>query len=280
MLLAGQLVEQQEDGRGRVDRHRRRDLAQRDAVEQPQHVVERVDRDARPAHLAARQRIVRVEAELRRQVERDREPRLPALEQQVEALVGLLGRRETRVLAHRPRARGVAVGADAACVRVLAGALLHVLIVVRGQGLPVRPWAGLGCGYAPPGHPLRLPARARARVRRGGSDQQGHRRALLDLDDLRWSLGQAVLGRQGQAPVRELHLEDARRRPVRISRSSGTTRPVRCARAGRTRRSRPTRRARASTPGSRPASSRARPAPGRQCSPSAARRSAPPGSAS
>ena len=105
VLLAGQLVEQQEHGRRRVDRHRRRDLAQRDAVEEPQHVVERVDRDAGAAHLAARQRIVRVEAELRGQVERDREARLPALEQQVEALVRLLGRRETRVLAHRPRAR-------------------------------------------------------------------------------------------------------------------------------------------------------------------------------
>ena len=140
--LARQLVEQQQDGRGRVDRHRRRHLAQRDAVEQPQHVVERVDRDARAAHLAAREGIVRVEAELRGQVERDREARLPALEQQVEALVRLLGRREPRVLAHRPRARGVAVGADAACVRVLAGALLHVLIVVRGEGLPVRPRGG------------------------------------------------------------------------------------------------------------------------------------------
>ena len=43
LLLADQLVEQQQHGGGRVDRHRRGDLGERDAVEHPPHVVDRVD---------------------------------------------------------------------------------------------------------------------------------------------------------------------------------------------------------------------------------------------
>jgi hypothetical protein len=38
--------------RRRVDRHRRRDLVERDAVEQAAHVLDRVDRDADLADLA------------------------------------------------------------------------------------------------------------------------------------------------------------------------------------------------------------------------------------
>ena len=52
--------------------------------------------------LAGGARIVRVVAELRRQVERDREPGLAALEQVPEARVRLLGRGEPRVLPDRP----------------------------------------------------------------------------------------------------------------------------------------------------------------------------------
>ena len=82
-------------------------------VEQHLHVGERVDRDAGPPHLALGARIVGVEPELRRQVERDREPRLAALEQVAEALVRLLGRGEAGVLADRPRPAAVHVGVDA-----------------------------------------------------------------------------------------------------------------------------------------------------------------------
>jgi hypothetical protein len=120
---ADQLVQQQEQrGRG-VDRHRGRDLAQRDPVEQALGVLQRVDRHARPAHLAEGARVVRVEPQLGRQVEGRREARLPALEQQAEALVGLGRRAEAGVLAHRPGARPVAVGAHAAGERELAGPL-------------------------------------------------------------------------------------------------------------------------------------------------------------
>ena len=52
LALGDELVEQEEQrGRG-VDRHRGRDLAERDPVEQRLHVAERVDRDAGPADLA------------------------------------------------------------------------------------------------------------------------------------------------------------------------------------------------------------------------------------
>ena len=91
LLLGDQLVEQQQDRRGGVDRHRRRDRVQRDALEQPLHVLDRVDRDAGPADLALRARVIGVVAHLRREVERDRQPRLSVLEQVAEPPVRLLG---------------------------------------------------------------------------------------------------------------------------------------------------------------------------------------------
>ena len=113
LLLGDELVEQQQQRGRRVDRHRRRDLVERDAVEEQLHVGDRVDRDAGAPDLAERARIVGVVAELRRQVERDREARLPALEQVAEARVRLLRRREAGVLADRPRPAAVHVGVRA-----------------------------------------------------------------------------------------------------------------------------------------------------------------------
>ena len=49
LLLAHELVEQQQHRGGRVDRHRRRDLVERDRVERRAHVVDRVDGHARAA---------------------------------------------------------------------------------------------------------------------------------------------------------------------------------------------------------------------------------------
>ena len=121
--LGDELVEEQQERRRRVDRHRRRDLGERDAGEQHLHVGERVDRDAGPPHLAERARVVGVVAELRRQVEGDREPGLAAREQVAVALVRLLRRREARVLADRPRPAAVHVAVRAARERVLAGQL-------------------------------------------------------------------------------------------------------------------------------------------------------------
>ena len=119
---------------GRVDRHRGRDLAERDAVEERLHVVERVDRHALAPDLAERARVVGVEAHQRRHVERGREAGLPVLEQVVEALVRLLGRAEAGELAHRPQAPAVHRRVDAARERVLAREA-EVALVVELDGV-------------------------------------------------------------------------------------------------------------------------------------------------
>ena len=119
--LRHELVEEQQQRRGRVDRHRRRDLVERNAVEQDLHVGERVDRDAGAADLACGVRIVGVVPELGRQVERDRQPRLAAGEQVAIALVRLLGRGEPGVLADRPGPAPVHVRVRAARERKLTG---------------------------------------------------------------------------------------------------------------------------------------------------------------
>src|SRR5439155_2274721 len=145
-----ELVEEQEERRGRVDRHRGGGLAERDPAEQELHVGERVDRDARPADLAGRPRVVGVVAELRREVERDGEAGLAALEQVAEAFVRLLGRAEAGVLADRPRPAAVHVPVGPAGERELARQLeVEVLDLSRGiDRLQLDP----GVGLAPGGH--------------------------------------------------------------------------------------------------------------------------------
>ena len=79
----------------------------------------------------SRDRVVRVVAELGRQVEGDREAGLAAREQRAEARVRLLRRAEPRVLAHRPRAAAVHVRVRAARERERAGRLVGPDRVVR-----------------------------------------------------------------------------------------------------------------------------------------------------
>ena len=62
LLLGDADVEGEQDRGRRVDRHRRRDLAERDPVEEPRHVLERVDGDALAADLALRARAGRSRA--------------------------------------------------------------------------------------------------------------------------------------------------------------------------------------------------------------------------
>ena len=122
LLLADARVEREQHRRRPVDRHRRRHLAERDAVEERLHVVERVDRDALAPDLAERARMVGVVAHQRRHVERRREARLPVLEQVAEALVRLLRRPEARELPHRPEPAAVHRLVHAARERELARA--------------------------------------------------------------------------------------------------------------------------------------------------------------
>ena len=139
LLLADQLVEQQQDRRRRVDRHRGRDLVERDLVEADPHVLDRVDRDPGAADLAVAERVVGVAAELGRQVERHREAGRAVLDQVAVALVGVLGAGEAGVLAHRPEPVAVHAVVDAAGERVGAG-LAEPLLEARGDvGLVVEP---------------------------------------------------------------------------------------------------------------------------------------------
>ena len=114
LFLADQLVEQQQDRRRGVDRHRGRDAVERDLVEADPHVLDRVDRDAGAADLAVAERVVGVAAELGRQVEGHREAGRAVLDQVAVALVGVLGRGEAGVLAHRPEPVAVHALVDAA----------------------------------------------------------------------------------------------------------------------------------------------------------------------
>ena len=123
LVLGDELVQEQQERRRCVDRHGRRHVGEWDAGEQDLHVGERVDRDAGPADLALGERIVGVVAELRRQIEGDREPGLAVREQVAVPLVRLLRGCEPRVLADRPRPAAVHVTVGAAGVRVLAGKL-------------------------------------------------------------------------------------------------------------------------------------------------------------
>ena len=102
LLLADRDVEREQDRRRRVDRHRGRDVAERDPAEERLHVLERVDRHALAADLALRARVVGVVAHQRRHVESGREPGLAVVEQVPEALVRLGGCAEAGELPHRP----------------------------------------------------------------------------------------------------------------------------------------------------------------------------------
>ena len=80
------------------------------------HVVERRDRDALAADLAARARVVGVVAHERRHVEGGREAGLPLREQEVEARVGVLGAcRSRRTGASSTAGRGTCSGRRRAC---------------------------------------------------------------------------------------------------------------------------------------------------------------------
>src|SRR5881397_2011572 len=102
LLLSHCDVHRQQNRRTGVDSHGCRHAIERDAVEQPLEILDAVDRDTRSPDFSFRPGMIGVVSHLRRQIERDRETGLPHLQQMMEPLVGLLGRPEPRVLAHRP----------------------------------------------------------------------------------------------------------------------------------------------------------------------------------
>ena len=111
----------QQDDRRRVDRHRRRHAIERNAVEQRRHVLDRIDRDADAPDFAGRERVIRVVAHLRRQIEGDAQA-ADALREQIAVARVRFGRRsEPGVLPHRPQPAAVHRRLDAAGERKFPG---------------------------------------------------------------------------------------------------------------------------------------------------------------
>ena len=128
--LRGHDVQRQQNRRGGVDGHRGGDLLQVDAVEQPHHVFDGVDRNAHLADLAHGERIVGVEPDLGRQVEGHAEPGGALAQQVLVAAVRLLGVAHAGVLAHGPQAAAIHGGLHAAGVGKLSG-IAEVAVVIH-----------------------------------------------------------------------------------------------------------------------------------------------------
>ena len=128
-FLGGGQIKRHDDDRRGVNRHRHRNLLEVDAVEQREHVVERVHRHAQPSDLSRRARVVAVEAHQRRQVEGGRQPGLPLLQQELEALVRLSGSAEPGKLPHRPQPPAIHARVDAALKRVLPRFFVAIRLV-------------------------------------------------------------------------------------------------------------------------------------------------------
>ena len=138
LLLGDRDVEREQDGRGRVDGHRRRHVGEWDTGEEMLHVLDARDGDADLADLADDSRVIRVVAHLRREVERDGEPGLSMREQRAEPRVRIQSGPEPGVLAHRPKPTAIHRRLHAARVRRLAwqargrrGLAIRLVVLVR-----------------------------------------------------------------------------------------------------------------------------------------------------
>ena len=149
LLLRHHQVEREQDRRRRVDGHRGGDAIERDAVEQPPHVVDAVDGDTDAADLAARRRRVGVVADLGRQVEGDREPGRPLLEQVAVAAVRFGGARVPGVLAHGPQPLAVGLAVEAPGVGEAAGVPERPVVVQRRGGIGAEEGGLLGSPAGP-----------------------------------------------------------------------------------------------------------------------------------
>ena len=127
LLLGRDDVERHDRQHRAVHRHRDRHLVERDLIEEDLHVLDRVDRHARLADVADDALVVRVVAAVRREIEGHRQALLPGGEVAAVEGVGLLGRREARVLPDRPRLQRVHRRVRAAQERRQAGGILEVL---------------------------------------------------------------------------------------------------------------------------------------------------------
>ena len=120
VLLGDDDQQREQHGRGAVDRHRRRQLVERQSVKEQAHVGERIDGDTTAAELALRPWVVVVVTHERRHVEGDREAVVTGGQQLAVAAVGLFDTPEAAEHADRPRLAAVAGAVDAAGVRIRA----------------------------------------------------------------------------------------------------------------------------------------------------------------
>ena len=166
------------------------------SVEQRRHVLDRVDGHADLADLAGRQRMVRVVADLRRQVECDAEA-VDALRQQI-AIAAVRLRRvgKSGVLPHRPGPAAIHVGLDAARERERAREAdiavgIGALEVRRGQEVPrvgcsphrlrpILPLQGAGVSAPPTGAPATKAGRSSVAKRA----KIGQKRRFVDTPTL------------------------------------------------------------------------------------------------
>ena len=118
---------------GGVDGHGGADPVQGNPIEKGLHVHQAADGDANLSYLALGQRVVRVVADLRRQVEGDREAGLPLVQKVSVSPVRLAGTGVAGILAHGPHPALVHVGLHATSVGVLTG--IPDICVVAGFGL-------------------------------------------------------------------------------------------------------------------------------------------------
>ncbi len=118
-----------------VHRHRHGHLIERDLVEEDLHVLDRVDRHAGLADIAAHTLVVGVVAAMRREIERHRQALLPGGEIAPVEGVRLLRRREPGVLPDRPRLQRVHRRVRSAQERRhprRVVEMLHAVEIVRG----------------------------------------------------------------------------------------------------------------------------------------------------
>ena len=122
-------IQSQQDRRRRIDGHRGRNFRQIDAVEEPLHIFDRINRDANLPDFACRERVIGIHTDLRRQIERNRQSRSAVGQQIFVALVRFLGVAHAGVLAHGPQAAAVHGGLHAAGEWIFPGIADFALVV-------------------------------------------------------------------------------------------------------------------------------------------------------
>ena len=103
LLVGERHIEREQPGGGRVDRHRRVHLAERDAVKQHAHVADMRDRHADLADLTLGERMIAVVTGLGRQIEGDRKAGLPLAQILAVERVRCFRIRVARIGAENPR---------------------------------------------------------------------------------------------------------------------------------------------------------------------------------